>query len=60
MQDAVGAVIEQAGHADLGELLLRRLGIAVGKLFVTGPDQDLDLDAFAGQIPQDRLHGQRV
>jgi hypothetical protein len=60
MQDAAGAIIEQAGHADLRELLLCRLGITMGKVFITSPDQDFHIDSFAHQIAQDCLDGQCV
>ena len=55
MSYAMGAVIQHAGDAYLGELRLCPFGIKVGKLLRTGPEQDLDLNALADHIPQDSL-----
>src|SRR6266516_1039523 len=60
MEDAVRTVIQNAGHADLAELLLRHFRMIVRKQLWTGPDQCFHLDTFADCVIEHYLHGQIV
>jgi hypothetical protein len=60
VSNAMGTVIQNAGNAHLGKLLLCCLGITVGKMLGTGPDQNLDLNPLTHCVLQHSLDRQIV